>query len=50
MQHNGTAPLVEMRDISIAFGGIKAVDGVSVDLRPARWWDFSAITAPASRP
>jgi D-xylose transport system ATP-binding protein len=25
-------PLVEMRDISIAFGGIKAVDGVSVDL------------------
>jgi D-xylose transport system ATP-binding protein len=24
--------LVEMRDISIAFGGIKAVDGVSVDL------------------
>ena len=29
-----SAPLVEMRDISIAFGGIKAVDGVSVDLRP----------------
>ncbi|MGO4706334.1 ATP-binding cassette domain-containing protein [Microvirga sp. 2MCAF38] len=27
-------PLVEMRDISIAFGGIKAVDDVSVDLRP----------------
>ncbi len=27
-----SAPLVEMRDISIAFGGIKAVDGVSVDL------------------
>ncbi len=27
-----TAPLVEMRDISIAFGGIKAVDGASVDL------------------
>jgi D-xylose transport system ATP-binding protein len=34
MQANGTTPLVEMRDISIAFGGIKAVDGVSVDLRP----------------
>ena len=33
-QANGTTPLVEMRDISIAFGGIKAVDGVSVDLRP----------------
>ena len=28
------APLVEMRDISIAFGGIKAVDGVSIDLHP----------------
>jgi D-xylose transport system ATP-binding protein len=28
-----TAPLVEMRDISIAFGGVKAVDHVSVDLQ-----------------
>lgn len=27
-------PLVELRDISIAFGGIKAVDHVSVDLFP----------------
>ena len=27
-------PLVELRDISIAFGGIKAVDQVSVDLFP----------------
>jgi D-xylose transport system ATP-binding protein len=27
------APLVEMRDISIAFGGVQAVDGVTVDLR-----------------
>ncbi|MBM1174605.1 ATP-binding cassette domain-containing protein [Microvirga arabica] len=34
MPTNGTTPLVEMRNISIAFGGIKAVDGVSVDLRP----------------
>ncbi|NIX75781.1 ATP-binding cassette domain-containing protein [Microvirga terricola] len=34
MQHQRTTPLVEMRDISIAFGGIKAVDDVSVDLRP----------------
>ncbi|MGO4570524.1 ATP-binding cassette domain-containing protein [Microvirga sp. 2TAF3] len=34
MQTNGTAPLIEMRNISIAFGGIKAVDDVSVDLRP----------------
>lgn len=28
------APLVELRDISIAFGGIKAVDHVSIDLKP----------------
>ena len=27
-----TTPLVELRDISIAFGGVKAVDHVSVDL------------------
>ncbi len=27
-------PLIEMRDISIAFGGIKAVDGASIDLMP----------------
>jgi D-xylose transport system ATP-binding protein len=30
----GLVPLVEMRDISVAFGGIRAVDGVSVDLYP----------------
>jgi len=29
-----TTPLVEMKDISIAFGGVKAVDHVSVDLYP----------------
>ena len=29
-----SAPLVEMRDISISFGGIRAVDQVSVDLHP----------------
>ncbi|NGM19367.1 sugar ABC transporter ATP-binding protein [Roseomonas stagni] len=29
-----STPLVEMRGISIAFGGIKAVDDVSVDLMP----------------
>jgi len=29
-----TTPLVEMKDISISFGGIKAVDHVSVDLYP----------------
>ena len=33
MTDRGT-PLVEMRDIELAFGGIKAVDGVSLDLFP----------------
>ena len=27
-------PLVQVKDLSIAFGGIKAVDGASVDLYP----------------
>ncbi|THD85428.1 sugar ABC transporter ATP-binding protein [Aliigemmobacter aestuarii] len=31
---NTGTPLVELRDISISFGGIKAVDHVSVDLYP----------------
>jgi len=34
MAGNGATPLVEMKDISIAFGGIKAVDHASVDLYP----------------
>lgn len=29
-----SAPLVEMRNISVSFGGIKAVDNVTVDLQP----------------
>ncbi len=33
IDRSGT-PLVEMRDISISFGGIKAVDHVSIDLYP----------------
>ncbi|KAF0173413.1 MAG: D-xylose transport system ATP-binding protein [Rhodobacteraceae bacterium] len=33
MTNTGT-PLVELKDISIAFGGIKAVDHVSIDLYP----------------
>lgn len=31
---NTATPLVEMRDISLAFGGLKAVDGASLDLYP----------------
>jgi len=34
MERNASVPLVEMRNISIAFGGIHAVDNVSVDLFP----------------
>lgn len=34
MSNGHATPLVEMKDISIAFGGIKAVDGVSIDLHP----------------
>jgi D-xylose transport system ATP-binding protein len=34
MNRDGHTPLVELRDISIAFGGIKAVDHVSIDLYP----------------
>jgi D-xylose transport system ATP-binding protein len=34
MRPSETTPLIDMRDISIAFGGIKAVDDVSVDLHP----------------
>ena len=32
LRASGATPLVEMKDISISFGGIKAVDHVSVDL------------------
>ena len=33
VDRSGT-PLVDLRDISISFGGIRAVDGVSVDVYP----------------
>ncbi|SDH09779.1 ATP-binding cassette domain-containing protein [Pelagibacterium luteolum] len=34
MNQQITTPLVELEDISIAFGGIRAVDGASIDLYP----------------
>ena len=34
MEANARTPLVEMKDISLAFGGLKAVDDASVDLYP----------------
>ena len=42
-------PLVEMKDISLAFGGVKAVDHASIDLYPGEVSACSATTAPASR-
>ena len=34
MNQHAKVPLVELEDISIAFGGIRAVDGASIDLYP----------------
>ncbi len=34
LRASGATPLVEMRDISVSFGGVRAVDDVSVDLYP----------------
>ena len=34
MDANARTPLVEMKDISLAFGGLKAVDDASIDLYP----------------
>jgi D-xylose transport system ATP-binding protein len=33
MTENGKTPLVEMRDMRVSFGGVHAVDGVTIDLR-----------------
>ncbi len=33
-RQNGATPLVEMRDMVKSFGGIKAVDHVTIDLNP----------------
>ena len=41
-------PLVEMRDINVAFGGVHAVRDVTIDLHAARSSASSAATAPAS--
>ena len=34
MDAQARTPLVEMKDISLAFGGLKAVDDASIDLYP----------------
>jgi D-xylose transport system ATP-binding protein len=34
MTVEATVPLVEMRDINVAFGGVRAVDNVTIDLHP----------------
>lgn len=33
-EHNGPSPLVEMREMRVSFGGVHAVDGVSIELFP----------------
>ena len=44
-----TAPLVEMRDMVKSFGGIKAVDHVTIDLYPGEVGRAClATTEPAS--
>ncbi len=48
-KHRTGTPLVEMRDISISFGGIKAVDHVTVDLYPGEVVGCWATTGRASR-
>ena len=42
-------PLVEFRDIVKTFGGVHAVENVSLDLGEAKCWGCSATTAPANR-
>ncbi|GAB3319347.1 ABC transporter ATP-binding protein [Geodermatophilus aquaeductus] len=32
----GTAPVLELRDVAVHFGGVKAVDGISLQLEPGR--------------
>ena len=34
---SGTEPLLSVRAVSVRFGGIVALDGVSFDVAPARW-------------
>ena len=47
LKERGT-PLIEMRNISIAFGGIKAVDHASLICTPVKWWACSATMVRAS--
>ena len=44
------APLLEMRHINVAFGGVHAVATRRSTSTRARSWAWSAATAPASRP
>ena len=41
-------PLVELRNMSIAFGGVRAVDDVSIDLYPGEVVGLLGTTAPAN--
>ena len=46
MSDTKRTPLVELRDISISFGGIRAVDHVTVDLHAGEVVGLLGITAP----
>ena len=43
-------PLVEMRNVSVAFGGVHAVDNVTIDLYPGEVVGLLVAMAPANRP
>ena len=44
-----TAPLLELMAVSVAFGGVRAVDDLSIDVRRTKCLALSAQTAPARR-
>ena len=46
----GVVPLLQMRGIVKEFPGVRALDGVDLDVGPARCTACSARTAPASPP
>ncbi len=40
----------EIRDVTVKFGNVVAVDSLSIDLRGGGSWDSSDRTAPGRRP
>jgi ABC-type branched-subunit amino acid transport system ATPase component len=50
MNHDLQAAFLEMRDITKTFPGVRALDGVSLELQKGRFTRWSAKTALVSRP